>query len=76
MRHVTFRRKPKENPREAAMYHILDYMILSTSNPCSHPRVLGSVFRCPVVGIQRCLMSFAKTIAVLMLSLMCIHCSS
>lgn len=31
MRHLTFRRKPRENPREAAMYHILDYIIISTS---------------------------------------------
>jgi len=40
VRHVTFRRKPRENPREAAMYHILDYIIISTSTPRPHTRVL------------------------------------
>lgn len=40
MRHVTLLRKPKENPREAAMYHILDYMVISAITPVPNPRVL------------------------------------
>ena len=58
------------------MIHILDYIILSTTKPCSYARTLGSAFRRLVVGIQRCSMTFAKTIAVLKVSLMRIHCSS